>query len=208
MVRISAILLGSGESKRMGANKLLLPWGKKTVFTHCVHTLLQSKVKEVIVVLGDRTKEMGSQFKGRKVKVVVNPHYRRGMSTSIRRGVQAIDPNSHGILIALGDMPFLLARTVNALIGAFAQGDGEIIVPSFREREGHPVIFHKRYKKELLQLKGDVGGRSIIERHPEKVRVVRTKSVGVVKDIDTWKDYKKELKKRGFKGSTGKEHSA
>ena len=179
----------------MGANKLLLPWGKKTVFTHCVHTLLQSKVKEVIVVLGDRTKEMGSQFKGRKVKVVVNPHYRRGMSTSIRRGIRAIDPNSHGILIALADMPFVSARTVNALVRAFAQGKGEIIVPSFRGRKGHPVLFHKRYKKELLQLRGDVGGKSIIERHPEEARLVRTKSEGVVKDIDTWKDYGKRVRK-------------
>jgi molybdenum cofactor cytidylyltransferase len=193
MVRISEILLGAGESKRMGANKLLLPWRKKNVLTHCVHTLLQSKVKEVIVVLGDRTKEMGNQFKGQKVKVVVNPHYRRGMSTSIRRGIGAIDPNSYGILIALGDMPFLSTRTVNALIRAFAQGKGEIIVPSFRGGKGHPVIFHKRYKKELLQLRGDVGGRSVIERHLEEVRLVRTKSEGVVKDIDTWKDYTPQL---------------
>jgi molybdenum cofactor cytidylyltransferase len=197
MVRISAILLGAGESKRIGANKLLLPWGKKIVLTHCVDTLLQSTVKEVIVVLGDRTKVMESQLKGRKVKVVMNPHYRRGMSTSIRRGIRAIDPNSHGILIALGDMPFLVSRTINSLIRAFGQGKGTIIVPSFRGRKGHPVIFHRRYKKELLQLEEDVGGRSIIERHPEEVRVVRTKSVGVVKDIDTWKDYIK----RGIKGS-------
>ena len=168
---------------------MLLPWEKKTVLTHCVRTLLRSKVKEVIVVLGGRTKLIESQLRGRKVKVVVNPHYRRGMSTSIRRGIVAVDPTSHAILIALGDMPFLSVRTVNALVRAFAQGKGEIIVPSFRGRKGHPVIFHKRYIKELLQLKGDVGGRSIIERHPKEVRVVRTKSEGVVKDIDTWEDY-------------------
>jgi len=195
MVRISAILLGAGESKRMGANKLLLPWGKKIVLIHCVDTLLQSIVKEVIVVRGDRTKLMDSQLKGRKVRVVMNPHYRRGMSTSIRRGIRAIDPNSHGILIALADMPFVSARTVNALVRAFAQGKGEIIVPSFRGRKGHPVLFHKRYKKELLQLRGDVGGKSIIERHPEEARLVRTKSEGVVKDIDTWKDYGKRVRK-------------
>jgi molybdenum cofactor cytidylyltransferase len=195
MVRISAILLGAGESKRMGANKLLLPWGKKIVLIHCVDTLLQSIVKEVIVVLGARTKVMESQLKGRKVRVVMNPHYRRGMSTSIRRGIRAIDPNSHGILIALADMPFVSARTINALVRAFAQGKGEIIVPSFRGRKGHPVIFHKRYKKELLQLRGDMGGRSVIERHLEEVRLVRTKSEGVVKDIDTWKNYGKRVKK-------------
>jgi molybdenum cofactor cytidylyltransferase len=192
MVRISAILLAAGESKRMGADKLLLPWKKKTILIHCVHTLSQSKVKEIIVVLGERTKGMGSQLKGRRVKVVMNPHYRRGMSTSIQKGIRAIDLNSQGILIALGDMPFLSTRTINALIRAFAQGKGEIIVPSFQGRQGHPVIFHKRFQKELLKLKGDVGGRSIIEKHPEVVRPVYTKSAGVIKDIDTWKDFKRQ----------------
>jgi len=197
MLRISAILLGAGESKRMGANKLLLPWGKKIVLTHCVDTLLQSIVKEVIVVIGDRTKVIENQLRGRKVKVVINPQYRKGMSTSIQKGIRAVDPNSHGILIALGDMPFLVSRTVNSLIRAFSQGKGTIVVPSFRGRKGHPVIFHRRYKKELLQLKEDVGGKAIIERHPEEVRLVQIRSEGVVKDIDTWKDYKK----RGVKGS-------
>jgi molybdenum cofactor cytidylyltransferase len=191
MARISAILLGAGESRRMGANKLLLPWGKKTVLTHCVDTLLRSTVKEVIVVLGDRTKVMEDQLGGRKVKVVINPKYRKGMSTSIQKGIGAIDPNSHGILIALGDMPFLGSRTVNSLIRTFSQGKGTIVVPSFRGRKGHPVIFHRRYKKELLQLEEDVGGKSIIERHPEEVRLVQIRSEGVIKDIDTWKDYKK-----------------
>jgi molybdenum cofactor cytidylyltransferase len=191
MVRVSAVLLGAGESKRMGVNKLFLPWRKTTVLQNCLDTLLRSKVKEVVVVLSLRTKGMGNRFKGRKVKVVMNPNYRRGMSTSIRRGIQAIDPSHHGILIALGDQPFLKKRTINALISAFDQGKGGIVVPSFRGRRGHPVIFHKRYKKELLNLKGDVGGRSIIERHPEDVRVVHLKSEGVVMDVDTWQDYKR-----------------
>lgn len=194
MLKVSAILLGAGESKRMGVDKLSLPWGRKTVFEHCLDILLQSKVKEVVVVLSRRTKGMVGYFKWRKVKIVMNPHYRKGMSTSIRRGIQAIDPGVDGILIALGDQPFLKTRMVNTLIQTFAQGKRGIIVPSFQRRKGHPVIFHKRYRKELLELEGDVGGRSIIERHPEDVGVVPVRSEGVVKDIDTWKDYEKTVK--------------
>jgi molybdenum cofactor cytidylyltransferase len=129
------------------------------------------------------------------VKIVINPHSKKGMSTSIRRGLQVIDPYSQGILIALGDQPYLKARTINALISAFSQRKEGIILPSFQGRAGHPVIFHQKYKKELLSLKGDVGGRSIIERHPEDVRRVPVKSAGVVKDIDTWQDYKKGFRK-------------
>jgi len=186
---ISAILLGAGESKRMGVDKLSLPWGEKTILERCFETLLQSEVKELVVVLGVRNKGVKNLFQGRKVKIVINPHSKTDMSTSIRKGLQAIHPSSDGILIALGDQPFLKKKTINALIIAFDQGKGGIVVPSFRGRRGHPVIFHKRYKKELLNLKGDVGGRSIIERHPEDARVVHLKSEGVVMDVDTWQDY-------------------
>ncbi len=194
MLNISSILLGAGESKRMGVDKLSLPWGEKTVFEHCLNTLLRSEVKEVIVVLHGRIKKGADYLKDRGIKVEINPYYKKGMSTSIRRGIQAIDPETHGILIALGDQPLIRTRTINALIHAFSRGKGKIIIPSFQGRKGNPVIFHRRYEKELLRLKGDVGGRSIVEKHPEDVWIVRVRSKGVVKDIDTWKDYKRQLR--------------
>ena len=189
MSRISAVLLGAGQSRRMGVDKLSLPWGKKTLLERCFETLLRSEVQELIVVLSLRNKGARDLFQGPKVKIVVNPLSRMGMSTSIRRGLQEIHPRCQGILIALGDQPFLKTRTINALIRAFDQGKGRIIIPSFRGRRGHPVIFHRRFKKELLNLKGDVGGRSIIESHLEDVRVVPVKSIGVLKDVDTWPAY-------------------
>jgi molybdenum cofactor cytidylyltransferase len=151
----------------------------------------------LVIVLNTRNKEINRLSQGEKVKVVINPDFKRGMSTSIKRGLRAIHPNSHGILIALGDQPYLKTRTINALIRTFDQGRGGIIIPSFRGKEGHPVIFHRKYKKELLGLKGDVGGRSILQRYAEDVRVVFVKSEGVVKDVDTWQDYKNGLIKRG-----------
>jgi molybdenum cofactor cytidylyltransferase len=200
MPKISAILLGAGESKRMGIDKLSLSWGKKTVFTHCFETLLRSEVQEVIVVLGIRNKGINHLFRGQKVKVFLNPYYKRGMSVSIKKGIRGIHPRCDGILIALGDQPFLKTRTINALIHAFDQGRGGIIVPSFRGRRGNPVIFHRRYKKELLNLRGDVGGRSIVERYPKDVQVVPVKSIGVVKDIDTWQDYQRKNEELRMKG--------
>jgi len=186
---ISAILLGAGKSKRMGVDKLSLPWGRETILEHCFETLLRSKVQEVAVVLSLRKKGIKHLFLRPRVKIVMNPHSEKGMSTSIRRGLQVIHSRCDGILIALGDQPYLKTRTINALIHAFDQGREGIIIPSFQGRMGNPVIFHQKYKKELMSLKGDVGGRSIIERHLEDVRRVSVKSGGVVKDIDTWQDY-------------------
>ncbi len=190
---ISAILLGAGQSKRMGVDKLSLPWGRGTILGHCFNTLLGSEVQELVVVLGIQNGGLRNLFQGRIVKVVINPYSDKGMSTSIRRGIEALRARSDGILIALGDQPFLKTRTINVLIHAFDQGEGRIIVPSFRGRKGHPVIFDQKYKRELLKLKGDVGGRSVMERHPEDVRVVPVKSIGVIRDVDTWQDYEHQL---------------
>jgi len=193
---ISAILLGAGESRRMGVDKLSLPWRRKTVLEHCFETLLQSEVQEIVVVLGNRNQRVKNRFQVGKTKVVVNPYSKRGMSTSIRKGLQAIRTSSAGILIALGDQPFLKTRTINTLVRAFDRRENGIILPSFRGRMGHPVIFHKRYRKELMNLRGDVGGRTVVDRHPEEVKVVPVKSEGVVKDVDTWQDYVKEFRKK------------
>ncbi len=175
----------------MGVDKLSLPWGRNTVLEHCFNALLGSDVQELVVVLSLRNEGLKSLFQGGKVKAVINPCSDKGMSTSIRMGIKALRLKSDGILIGLGDQPFLKTRTINVLIRAFDHGEGgEIILPSFRGRRGHPVIFHRKYKRELLDLEGDVGGISVIERHPENVRVVPVKSMGVVRDVDTWQDYK------------------
>ena len=118
-IMISAILLGAGESKRMGFDKLSLPWGKKTVFEQCFETLLQSRVREVVIVRSLRDSRIRNPFHRKEIKMVMNPQPAGGMSTSIRKGLQAISPGSDGILIALGDQPFLKTRTINALIRAF-----------------------------------------------------------------------------------------
>ncbi len=196
MLNISAILLGAGESRRMGKDKLSLSWGKRTILENCLQTLLCSRVKEVILVVNPKTEKIAHRLKDQRLKVVVNPDYPKGMSSSIRRGLKVLDPRSNGILISLGDQPFIKTRTINALIGAFGRVEEKIIVPSFRGRRGHPVIFHRKFEEELLRLKGDEGGKTILMKHPEDVHIIPVKSEGVLKDIDTWRAYKKEVKKR------------
>jgi len=199
---ISAILLGAGESKRMKVNKLSLPWGRETVFEHCFNTLLRSKAGEIIVVLNKQNEEMKDRFEKKsasttkKVKVTFNPYYKRGMSTSIHKGLQVMDQRSEGILISLGDQPFLKTRTINVLLHAFQQRKGGIVVPSFKGMKGHPVIFHQMFRKELLKLRGDTGGKPILLKYSKQIKTLPVRSEGVIKDIDTREAYQQALRMR------------
>jgi len=199
---ISAILLGAGESKRMKVNKLSLPWGRETVFEHCFNTLLRSKAGEIIVVLNKQNEEMKQRFEKKsasatqKVKVTFNPYYKRGMSTSIHKGLQVMDPRSEGILISLGDQPLLKTRTINVLLRTFQQRKGGIVVPSFQGVKGHPVIFHRIFRKELLKLRGDMGGKPILLKYSKQIKTLPVRSEGVIKDIDTREAYQQALRMR------------
>ena len=194
---VSAILLGAGESKRMGRDKLMLPWGKKTVLDHCLEVLLRSETREVVVVVRSRSEEFEERintypaFMRKKIKVVVNPDYPGGMSSSIRKGLKSIHSKSEGVLIALGDQPLLKTSTINALIHAFLHGKRKIAIPFYHNQRGNPVLFGRGYIRSLMRLRGDTGGRSIIETHPEEVVRVRTRSEAVIRDIDTWGEYKR-----------------
>jgi len=190
---LSAILLAAGESKRMGEPKQLMPLGKSTLLEQTIDNLLNSAVDETIVVLGHRAEEITEVIADKPVKIMVNPNYRQGMSTSIIAGLILVDPRSQAVMLALGDQPSVDSQTINQLIDEFHNHDKGIAVPTHQGRRGHPIIFAIKYKEKLLELEGDIGGREIIKQHPEDVLEVAVGAASVISDIDTEADYQSQL---------------
>ncbi len=182
---ISAILLAAGQSKRMGKPKQLMPLGNSTIVEQSIDNLLNSRVSEVIVVLGYEAEAVAEKVATRPVKIAINPAYHQGMSTSIVTGLNLVSDKAGAVMLALADQPFVDSQTINSLMEAFVAHNRGIAIPVYRGRRGHPVIFAIRYKGELLKLKGDIGGREIIERHPDDVLEVAVNCEGICIDIDT-----------------------
>ena len=186
---ISAILLAAGESNRMGQPKQLMPFGHSTIVERTLDNLLNSTVSETIVVLGYKDDEIRKTIASKPVKIAINPDYQQGMSTSIIAGLKQVDKRAQAVLIALGDQPFVDNQTITSLVEAFIANSRGIIIPVYQGRRGNPVIFAIKYKGELLNLKGDIGGREIIKRHPNDVLEVTVNCEGVLLDIDTAENY-------------------
>ncbi len=186
---LSALLLAAGESKRMGKLKQLMPLGKSTIIEQAIDNLLSSAVNEVIVVVGHKAEEITKTIATKPIKIIVNPNYQEGMSTSIIAGLILVDPQAQAVMLALGDQPLVDSQTIKRLIAEFYNHDKGIAVPTYKGKRGHPVIFAIKYKAELLELKGDIGGREIIEHHPEDILEVAVDSESIISDIDTEEDY-------------------
>jgi len=191
---ISAILLAAGESNRMGQPKQLMPFGQSTILEGTIDNLLNSAVSETIVVLGYRNEVIRKTIAGKPVKIAINPDYQKGMSASIIAGLKQIDKRARAVLLALGDQPFVDSQTINSLVEAFIVNKRGIIIPVYQGRRGNPVIFAIKYKGELLNLKGDIGGREIIKHHPDDVLELAVNCEGVLIDIDTAKNYTSMIK--------------
>ena len=186
---LSAILLAAGRSKRMGKTKQLMPFGQSTVLAEAINNLLVSGVSEVILVLGFKAEEVMVTIASKPIKIVINPYYRRGMSTSVIAGLNHIDTEAQAVMLALGDQPLISGQTINRLIQEFYRHDKGIAIPVYCGRRGHPIIFAIKYKEELLKLKGDLGGRQIIKSHPDDILEVPVASESVLIDFDTNDDY-------------------
>jgi molybdenum cofactor cytidylyltransferase len=182
---VSAILLAAGKASRMGKLKQLMPLGDSTILEQTLDNLLGSKAAEVVVVLGYKAEDIMKRLSGRPVKIVVNPLYRKGMGTSIAAGLRFVDSQARAVMLVLGDQPYVDSPTIDRLLDAFGSNKKGIIIPTYKKKRGHPLIFARNYKAQLSKLTGDVGGREIIRENPKDVLEVPVNCEGIVIDIDT-----------------------
>jgi molybdenum cofactor cytidylyltransferase len=193
---LSAIVLAAGMSTRMGQNKLLLDFRDKPLIAHAVDTLLAAAIDEIIVVLGHEAEKVRGKLKGKPVKLVQNPDYQEGLSTSVRVGVEAVSVQAEGIMIYLVDQPLLEPVDVNQLVRAFTRAKAvskNIVVPFFQGQRGNPVIFDSSYREAMLGVAGDVGCKGVIQHYPDKVFVVEMENDHVIRDVDTVEEYEEVL---------------
>ena len=178
----------------MGRTKQLLPFGDSTIIEQVVGNILESKVDEIIVVLGYQAGRIAPRIAGKSLKVVLNQDYHQGVSSSIRCGLNHASKISDAIMIFLGDQPLIGKKVINRLVDAFARGSHGIAAPVYNRKRGHPVIFAAKYWPELLKLEGDIGAKGVIAAHPEDVLEVEVSSESIITDINTEKDYRTHRK--------------
>jgi molybdenum cofactor cytidylyltransferase len=185
--KVAAIVLAAGRSTRMGGpNKLLAELNGRKLARIATERALASKAQEVIVVTGHQADLIEQALAGLKVKFVRNPDFAAGLASSVKAGIAAVSSDADGAVVCLGDMPLIDAGLIDRLIDAFAPDRGQlIVVPVAEGRRGNPVLWSRRFFKELMTLEGDIGARHLIAKHAEAVAEVPVEGEGAFLDIDT-----------------------
>jgi molybdenum cofactor cytidylyltransferase len=183
---ITGILLAAGSGSRFGGGKLIHALPDGTPIGVASLRNLRRAVGQTLAVVRDGDDALRKLLEAEGTAVRICPDAERGMARSLVCGVEA-SRDADGWVIALGDMPFVLPQTINAIVERVTQS-GHIAIPAYRGQRGHPVAFGRRYRDEILKLDGDEGARSILGRHPGDVEIVECNDRGILRDIDTKAD--------------------
>lgn len=187
--KVAAIVLAAGASIRYGQPKQLLPLGSKTMLQHIVDVVLASPVEQTIVVLGHRADEMKATLQDRSVDIVTNEEWAAGLSTSMQAGLRAVRPEVQAALFILADQPAITSEIIVALLRRYGETRAPIVVPTCQGQRGNPVLFDRSLFAELLEVRGDLGGRQLIDVYGDRAERVEVGSEAVLIDVDTEEDY-------------------
>ena len=186
--RIAAVVLAAGQSRRMGArNKLLARVDGVPMVARAVDAARAALDDRVYVVTGHEAARVAEALAARDdVRLVHNPLYAEGLSTSLAAGLAALDDDVDGVLVCLGDMPRVTREHIATLLGAFDPEEGRAIcVPLWAGQRGHPVLWARRFFDEIAAIKGDVGARHLLGEYADLVCEVPVADDGVLLDVDS-----------------------
>ncbi len=213
----AAIVLAAGSSSRMGSgrHKLLLPIDGRPVLVHVIDSALASQARPIIIVLGHEAEQVRAHITSYTlhpdITIIENDNYLQGMSTSLHLGVQLLISNGYkkhispsevdSALIVLGDQPMIASKILDTLIAIYRARDKHIVAPLYDGKRGNPVLFDVSLFPELLEVTGDEGGRTVLERHLQEVELVEMSDALANYDIDTWDAYQRALEVWGTRRS-------
>ena len=192
-----ALLPAAGLSRRMGTQKLLLPFGAGTVLEAVIGNLRAAGLTPILCVLSEATLQ-GLRPLGEDVTVLINPAPERGYASSLAIALDALGRAEPAALregpfcLMLGDLPTAQAHDMARLRLAFERRPaGYTALAPYREgRFGHPIFMEGLWRARLRSASGDRGGRGILEAHEGEVLTVEGED-GFFDDLDTPEDYQR-----------------
>lgn len=191
---MNAILLAAGLSKRMGVQKLLLPFGESSVIETVIKNMHEAGFSPIIAVFSDEVNEALSD-RPAWLSIGINKNPERGQSSSLAIGLEML-PEDEDFCIMLGDLPFAGQEEMKKLQEGFSAipDDKTVFTPCRDGIFGHPMFYRAIWKERFRIAQGDAGGRNILLDYKDEIVIAEAPDCHF-RDIDTPDDYKSFVKK-------------
>jgi CTP:molybdopterin cytidylyltransferase MocA len=158
---IGGVLLAAGAGTRFraggGGVKVLAPVEGRPLVEWALAALAAAPLGDRVLVLGADGDDVLAAIDLQGARVVRNEHWERGMASSLRAGLDALDASCTAAVVVLGDGPALAAEAIRRVALAAEAADG-LVSARYGDRNGHPVAIPRTLWARLPDA-GEQGAR-------------------------------------------------
>lgn len=186
---VTAIILAAGYSDRMGRFKPLLRLGRQPVIKRVVSSFRAAGVSDVRVVAGHCKEKLLPVLAKLNVRVIINDRYATGMFSSVQAGVKSLDSSTDAFFLMPADVALVRAETIRYLVEAHKLHRGNILVPTFNNKRGHPPLISGRFADAIMKFNGEGGLGGVLSLHNTDLLDLPVPDSNILLDMDTPGDY-------------------
>jgi molybdenum cofactor cytidylyltransferase len=189
-LQTAAIVLAAGESRRMGTNKLLLPFAGEPLVRHACRSALAAQLHPLVVVVGHESERVRAALAGIDCQFAYNADLGSPMSSSLHRGLESLPTGTEAVIVLLADMVNVTEHMVRAIVLAAQTSTAPVVSSRYARTLAPPVLFRRALFSELLDSTGESCGKPVIERYHERALYVDW-PVAALLDVDTPEEFAK-----------------
>ena len=189
-LRVAAIVLAAGSSRRMGTNKLLLPLEGEPLVRRSVRRCLAADFDRVVVVLGHESARVRTALDGLSCEIVENADHARGVGTSIRAGVASVADVVDAVVIILADMPYVTTDMLRTVTSWYRATRPPVVVSEYGGVQAPPTLYDRSLFGRLLAIADDSGGKAVAQQLAD-LRVTVAFPESARRDLDATADYER-----------------
>lgn len=186
---LGAVVPAAGLSRRMGREKVLLPFGQSTMLETVLSKLHAAGVERVVVVVRHDLLEADARARDAGAAVVVNRHPGGEMIESIRLGIAALPAELDAFFVWPADHPAVLVSTLERLAGRGARG--KAVLPVYEGRRGHPALIGADLRDSIGGISEQDGLRRLWRDRAEAVEELSVDDPGVIENLDDRESYER-----------------
>ncbi|MDO4267195.1 MAG: NTP transferase domain-containing protein [Eubacteriales bacterium] len=186
MKKTGAVLFADGTVPGGELFKPMLPFGDSTVIRHMAGILKEAGADPVVVVTGDREKELREHFFRTGVMFVKNERFqKKQIMDSLRAGMEALRGSCSRIILLSADFPAVLPETVRQILAV----DGALVRMTCKGRNGYPVMLDRETAERLCSFEDAGGIWETAEKSGIPVTNLETEDEGIFRGMDTREEY-------------------
>ncbi len=189
---IHIIYLLGGNSQRFQSNKLLTLYKNQYLYQYGYNVL-----KQLVASRSDCSLLVVTQYQDIHNQIessLFHQDCQKGLSYTIQHGMNHIQYDTDDyFMFVVGDQPFMNIYTLHHMINEVLQQKPLVASLAYKQRLGNPTMFHCSLAPELLDLKGDEGGRKVYYKHLDSCINMQVEDEKELYDIDTIEDMQKAL---------------